>query len=123
MLAGMVTVANRIFVSPDYAARFEDSFRNRARLVDEMPGFVSNMLLRPTREGDPYVVLTLWRSRLEFEAWTRSDAFLKGHARSGTLPREAFTAPNRLEVHEVVLDSTRPDLQPEPPAAPAAERP
>lgn len=110
----MIAVANRIFVAPEYAEAFEARFRSRAGLVDRMPGFVSNQLLRPTSAGDPYVVLTLWESRAHFEAWTTSEAFLKGHARSGTLPKEAFTGPNRLEIHEVVLDSTRPELRPEP---------
>jgi heme oxygenase (mycobilin-producing) len=101
----MITVANRIFVHPEYAEQFEDRFRNRAHMVDQMPGFLRNMVLRPSREGDPYVVLTFWESQEHFENWTRSDAFKQGHARSGTLPREAFSGPNKLEVHEVVLDS------------------
>lgn len=63
----MITVANRIYVNPRFAERFEESFRSRARLVDGMPGFLSNRLLRPTREGDPYVVFTTWRSRADFE--------------------------------------------------------
>jgi heme-degrading monooxygenase HmoA len=117
----MITVANRIFVAREHADAFEERFRTRARLVDGMPGFISNQLLRPTQPGDPYVVLTRWESRAHFEAWTRSDAFLKGHARSGTLPKEAFTAPNKLEVHEVVLDSTRPGLEPERPEGPEGQ--
>lgn len=109
----MITVANRIFVAQKYAEAFEERFRTRAGLVDDMPGFVSNQVLRPTSPGDPYIVLTLWESRAHFEAWTTSEAFLKGHARSGTLPKDAFTGPNTLEIHEVVLDSTRPWLKPE----------
>ena len=109
----MISVANRIYVAPEYAQAFEERFRNRAGLVDTMPGFLSNQVLRPVNEGDPYVVLTLWNSRADFEAWIRSDAFVRGHAQSGTLPKEAFTAPNQLELHEVVQDSTRPDLEPE----------
>jgi hypothetical protein len=42
----MITTANRIFVHWEYATRFEDRFRNRAWLVDGMPGFISNQLLR-----------------------------------------------------------------------------
>ena len=45
----MITVANRIFVAPDYAEAFEERFRSRARLVDGMPGFISNQVLRPTQ--------------------------------------------------------------------------
>ena len=114
----MITVANRIYVNPDYAERFEARFRERAGLVDGMPGFVSNVVLRPVNEGDPYVVLTFWRSRGDFLNWVLSDEFVKGHAQSGTLPKEAFTGPNSLEMHEVLQDSARPDLEPEPPGGP-----
>ncbi len=97
----MITVANRIYVNPEYAEAFEQRFLDRAGLVDGMPGFIANMVLRPTAEGDPYVVLTFWESQEAFENWVNSDAFQKGHARSGSLPREAFTQRNKLEVHEV----------------------
>jgi heme oxygenase (mycobilin-producing) len=110
----MITVANRIFVTTEYAEQFEENFRNRAGLVDAMPGFISNQLLRPVNDGEPYVVFTVWESRAHFDAWVRSDAFVKGHARSGTLPREAFSGPNQLELHEVIQDSSRPELEPEP---------
>lgn len=114
----MITVMNRIFVAEEYADAFEGRFQERAGLVDGMPGFISNQVLRPVNPGDPYIVLTFWESREQFEAWTRSDAFMKGHARSGTLPKEAFTGSNKLEVHQVIQDSSRPELQPEPKGAP-----
>jgi heme-degrading monooxygenase HmoA len=110
----MITVANRIYVSSEYAEAFEKVFRERAKLVDQMPGFVSNQVLRPVNDGDPYVVFTIWNSREDFMNWVRSEAFIKGHAQSGTLPKEAFFKPNLLEMHEVFQDSARPDLQPEP---------
>jgi heme oxygenase (mycobilin-producing) len=114
----VITTANRIFVNPAYAAQFEETFRTRAGLVDQMPGFVSNQLLRPVNEGDPYIVLTVWESREHFEAWVRSDAFRQGHARSSTLPKETFSAPSKLELHEIILDTNRPDLVEEPHGAP-----
>jgi heme-degrading monooxygenase HmoA len=114
----MITVANRIYVTPEYTEAFEARFRERAGLVDKMPGFVSNQVLRPVNEGEPYVVFTLWRSRADFVNWVRSDEFTKGHARSGSLPKEAFSAPNVLEVHEVLQDSSRPELEPEPKGGP-----
>lgn len=110
----MIAVANRIYVAKEYAEAFEERFRSRAGLVDGMPGFLSNQVLRPVNEGDPYVVLTFWESRAHFEGWIASDAFTKGHARSGTLPKEAFTGPNKLEMHEVIQDTARPNLAPEP---------
>ncbi len=110
----MITVANRIYVNPEYAEAFEARFRERAGLVDKMPGFISNQVLRPVNEGDPYIVFTLWNSREDFLNWVRSDEFVKGHAQSGTLPKDAFPKPNVLEMHEVVQDSLRPDSAPEP---------
>ena len=83
----MITVANRIYVAPEYAEAFEERFRNRARLVDGMPGFISNQVLRPVNEGDPYIVFTLWESRKDFENWVESDEFRKGHAQSGHIAR------------------------------------
>lgn len=111
----MITVANRIYVNPEYAEAFEERFRNRAHLVDKMPGFIMNQLLRPTRPGDPYIVLTYWERYEDFKAWTTSEAFREGHARSGTLPKAAFDQANRLEIHQVILDSRQPDLKAEPP--------
>ena len=64
----MITVANRIYVSPEYQDVFEERFRNRARLVDGMPGFISNQVLRPVNDNDPYIVFTLWESREDFES-------------------------------------------------------
>ena len=57
----MITVANRIYVRPEYAEAFEARFRERAGLVDKMPGFVSNMVLRPVNEGDPANVMAIDR--------------------------------------------------------------
>ena len=114
----MITVANRIYVNREYAEAFEQRFRERARLVDQMPGFISNLILRPVNESDPYVVFTIWNSRQDFLDWVRSDAFVKGHAQSGSLRKEAFSQSNVLEMHEVVQDSSRPDLEPEPHGGP-----
>jgi heme-degrading monooxygenase HmoA len=101
----MFVVMNRISVNPQFAGAFEERFRNRAGQVDKMPGFIRNLVLRPASPDDPYVVLTMWESRQAFDDWTQSDAFKQGHARSGTLPKEAFKGPSRLETFEAFLDS------------------
>src|ERR1051325_2772542 len=114
----MITVANRIYVAKEYADAFEQSFRDRARVVDQMLVLFSTQFMLPVNEGDPYVVFTILNSRQDFLNWVRSDAFLKGHAQSGTLPKEAFVKSNVLEMHEVVQDSSRPDLAEEPHGGP-----
>jgi len=102
----MIVTSNRIPVNPDYAEQFEEVFEARASLVDGMKGFISFRLLRPTKDGDPYIVMTFWESRADFEAWTSSDEFKQGHAKSGTLPREAFLDHPTLELHEVIQSTT-----------------
>ncbi|MCG3206685.1 MAG: Heme-degrading monooxygenase HmoB [Anaerolineae bacterium] len=101
----MFVVMNRIAVNPDFARQFEERFRTRAGEVDKMKGFVRNQVLRPANPDDPYIVMTFWDSQADFEAWVNSDAFRKGHARSGSLPAEAFRGPSRLESFTVILDT------------------
>ena len=100
----MIVTCNRIPVNPEHAAAFEERFADRASLVDQMPGFVAFQLLRPQSEGDPYVVMTYWESQAHFEAWTSSPAFKEGHARSSTLPPEAFLGRPKLEIFDVITN-------------------
>jgi heme-degrading monooxygenase HmoA len=76
-------VMNIVSVPEDRRAEFERRFERRAQLVDNQPGFVRFLLLRPT-QGDRYVVMTLWESKEDFERWVRSDAFRAGHAMSAS---------------------------------------
>ena len=101
----MFVVMNRISVNSEYAGQFEERFRARAGEVDKMPGFVRNQVLRPVNSEDPYIVMTFWKSRQDFDNWVESDAFRKGHARSGTLPPEAFRGHPKLESFEVFVDT------------------
>lgn len=101
----MFIVMNRFPVNPDYAGQFETRIANRPRLVEQQPGFIRVQLLRPDRPDLPYIVLTMWETRADFEAWVNSPDFTAGHAGSRTLGGEVFTGPNQVEAFEVVLDS------------------
>ncbi|MFW5748799.1 MAG: antibiotic biosynthesis monooxygenase family protein [Chloroflexota bacterium] len=103
----MIVVANRIYVNPDHAAAFEEAFSKRAALVDGMPGFVAFQLLRPTGDDQPYTVMTFWETMDAFHAWTQSESFKQGHARSGSLPADTFTRPTELEISEVITSTAR----------------
>ena len=98
----MIVTSNRIPVNPEHADAFEERFKNRTSQVDGMDGFIAFQLLRPTKEGDPYIVMTFWESQAHFEAWTNSDEFKNGHAKSGTLPQGTFMGHPKLELHEVI---------------------
>jgi heme-degrading monooxygenase HmoA len=114
----MIVVTNRMRVSKEFEAEFEERFGRRAHLVDRAPGFIRNEVHRPrpvrfehesgrfvddaAGEGS-YEVKTWWRSMEDFEAWTRSPAFAEAH--KNRPPREMFRGPSELEVHEVFLST------------------
>ncbi len=101
----MFVVMNRIPVNPEFAEQFEERFKTRAGEVDKMQGFIRNQVLRPATEDLPYIVMTFWEGQSDFENWVNSEAFKKGHARSGSLPAEAFLGHPKLESFEMFLDS------------------
>ena len=105
----MIVTCNRIPVNPEHAEAFEERFSTRANMVDGMPGFISFQLLRPQKEGDPYIVMTFWESQEHFKAWTESEAFKEGHARSGTLPPQTFLGHPKLEIFEVIQSTAKID--------------
>jgi len=98
----MIITSNRIPVNPEHKDAFEERFKNRASQVDGMDGFIAFQLLRPVKEEDPYIVMTFWESQAHFEAWTNSEAFKEGHAKSGTLPEGTFAGHPVLEMYEVI---------------------
>lgn len=97
----MILVSNRIPVNPDYAEAFEETFRNRAGRVENMDGFVRFQILRPTQDGQPYVVQTFWESMDAFEGWKTSDAFQAQHGQSRSLPDNALLGRPQIEIHEI----------------------
>jgi heme-degrading monooxygenase HmoA len=38
-------------------------------------------VLRPSREGDPYLIISHWENGESFKSWTSSETFLEGHKR------------------------------------------
>lgn len=93
----MIVVMNRITVAEGREQDFEQTFVERDRAVDLMPGFIDLQVLRPT-EGQTYIVLTRWASRESFDAWTQSQAFLSAHRKQS--PGLAASRPV-LEIYEV----------------------
>lgn len=115
----MIVVTNRIPVARGQEAAFEERFRNRAHLIDQSPGFVKNLVLRPVQrrfshqtgqweestEQGYYLVQTYWENEQAFWNWTKSDSFRTAH--SNRPPAEMFAGPNVLEIHEVILSTEK----------------
>ena len=117
----MFVVTNRIPVAEGHEADFEDRFRHRAHLIDQSPGFIKNLVMRPVQrrfnhqtgeweekeEQGFYLVQTCWESEQAFWDWTKSESFRIAH--SNRPPAEMFAGANVLEIHEVVLNTEEND--------------
>jgi heme oxygenase (mycobilin-producing) len=97
----VVVVSNRIAVKKGYEETFEQRWKNRKWSIANHPGFIRTEVLKPVK-ADYYIVVTHWRSMKDFENWTNSDAFMESHANAP--PREAFSGPSQLEIHEVIAE-------------------
>jgi len=93
---------NQFQVSPERGRDFEEHWRQRKSYLEEVPGFRSFALLRGDEPGI-YISHTTWESRAAFEAWTKSEAFRKGHAQART-PEGVLTGHPRLGLFEAVLE-------------------
>ncbi|ACA16910.1 Antibiotic biosynthesis monooxygenase [Methylobacterium sp. 4-46] len=85
----MFIAMNRFKVYKDATADFEQVWLGRDSHLGEMKGFVAFHLLRGPEHEDHvlYASHTVWASREDFEAWTRSEQFRKAHSRApGTKP-------------------------------------
>jgi heme-degrading monooxygenase HmoA len=76
-------VLNNIPVSHEGRPLFEYRFKNRARAVENEPGFVAIRVLRPVN-SDTYIILTLWENEKDFLNWQTSKAYDHAHKKRGT---------------------------------------
>jgi heme-degrading monooxygenase HmoA len=93
---------NQFTVDPTRGAEFEEIWRRRETYLHEVPGFRGFALLRGDEPG-VYVSHSTWESRAAFEAWTKSEAFRKGHAQART-PEGVLRGHPRLALFEAVLE-------------------
>ena len=78
----MFIAMNRFRIALGFEAGFERMWRERESFLGEVPGFQSFALLKGPERDDHrlYASHTIWKSRADFEAWTRSEHFRKAHA-------------------------------------------
>ncbi|MGE0225589.1 MAG: antibiotic biosynthesis monooxygenase [Acetobacteraceae bacterium] len=81
----MFVAMNRFRIALGQEEAFEKVWTSRDTHLRDVPGFGEFHLLRgPTREDHTlYASHTIWNSRADFEAWTRSEAFRAAHRNAG----------------------------------------
>jgi heme-degrading monooxygenase HmoA len=77
-----VVKINVLTVPESMRDELERRFAGRAGLVENADGFEGFELLRPVDGNDRYFVYTRWRSEEDFQRWTESQSFAKGHAKA-----------------------------------------
>jgi heme-degrading monooxygenase HmoA len=81
--AAMSVVKINVLTVPEpMRDELERRFAGRAGLVESADGFEGFELLRPVDGNDRYLVYTRWRSEDDFQRWTESQSFGKGHAQA-----------------------------------------
>jgi len=106
----MFIAMNRFQVIRGEEAAFEQVWLSRDTYLDGVPGFVEFHLLRGEAQEDHTLFSshTVWRSREDFEAWTRSDAFREAHRNAGD-NKPLYLGHPRFEGFEVI-QTVKPDV-------------
>ena len=105
----MYIAMNRFPVAKGSEAAFETMWAQRDTHLRQVPGFVEFHLLRGPAADDHslYASHTIWRSREDFEAWTKSDAFRKAHAGLAKKSQDGpslYLGPPKFEGFEAVQE-------------------
>ena len=81
----MYIAMNRFQIIPGNEDAFQQVWTSRDTFLEDVPGFVEFHLLKGPSTDD-YTLFsshTVWRSREDFENWTKSEAFRKAHQNAG----------------------------------------
>lgn len=99
----MFVAMNRFRVRKGAESEFERVWQTRESHLDGVPGFIEFHLLKGPESEDHtlYASHSLWRSRADFEAWTKSEAFRLAHRNAGD-NKDLYLESPRLECFEAV---------------------
>jgi heme-degrading monooxygenase HmoA len=99
----MFIAMNRFQVIRGEEQAFENVWLSRDTYLDGVPGFIEFHLLRGPAEEDHTLFSshTLWRSREDFEAWTKSENFRQAHRNAGD-NKPLYLGHPRFEGFEVI---------------------
>ncbi|HKJ23297.1 MAG TPA: antibiotic biosynthesis monooxygenase [Myxococcota bacterium] len=101
----MFIAMNRFRIAPGREEVFEELWRSRDSQLEGVPGFREFHLLRgpSDEESTLFASHTIWDSREAFEAWTKSESFVKAH-RQARAPQGTYLGHPQFEGFEVILE-------------------
>lgn len=104
----MFIAMNRFKVPFGAEQAFEAMWKAREVYIHEVPGFVEFHLLRGPANADHvlYSSHTIWRSKADFEGWTKSEAFRNAHRGAGQR-QPLFLGHPQFEGFEIIQTVTQ----------------
>ncbi len=103
----MFLAMNRFKVIKGQEEAFETVWRNRDSQLDQLEGFKSFHLLKGPEAEDGETVLyashTIWETKENFIAWTRSEQFRNAHKNAGS-NKNFYAGPPQFEGFESVVN-------------------
>ncbi|QJP12751.1 antibiotic biosynthesis monooxygenase [Starkeya sp. ORNL1] len=101
----MFLAMNRFKVVRGSEEEFERVWRERDSYLAQVPGFKAFSLLRGPAKDDHtlYASHSIWNSRADFEAWTRSEAFRAAHRSAGG-NKPLYLGHPELELFDAVIE-------------------
>jgi heme-degrading monooxygenase HmoA len=102
----MFVAMNRFRIVPGHEEAFENIWKGRESSLADMPGFQSFHLLRgDTNAEEGYTLFashTIWASKDDFVAWTKSENFRQAHKNAGD-NRGIYLGPPKFEGFTAVV--------------------
>ncbi|KAB7704955.1 antibiotic biosynthesis monooxygenase [Bacillus aerolatus] len=104
-------VLNNIPVTDEGRPIFEYRFKNRERMIENVPGFIAIRVLRPLN-SDTYVILTHWQDQASFKSWQDSKEYNKAHEKKKTEAGvdnqpHIFSSPSYVTTYTVPTEDDR----------------
>ena len=97
----MFIAMNNFKVVEGKGDEFEQIWKGRDTYLHDVPGIVRFSLLRG--DNGEYISHSTWESRDAFNAWTQSEAFIKGHRQGGSL-MGVLQGPPAVKVYDAVIE-------------------
>ena len=96
----MMTIVTRVTLRQGSEPEWDDAMRQRLAAAKDQPGWIGGQLLMPLDRLDQRVIVGVWQSRADWEAWHAEETFRATRARLEGLE----AAPGEHAWHEVLLD-------------------
>ena len=102
----MFIAMNRFRIAIGHEEAFENIWKGRESTLAEMPGFQTFHLLRGDTNAEEGFTLfashTVWASKDDFSAWTKSENFRQAHKNAGD-NRGIYLGPPKFEGFTAVV--------------------